>query len=195
MAASGPGNLLGIVVGLLCCGVVLVALIALVVWLVPRSRGGRTAPSAPAPPPTVSPSPPESRGAVFRNHGFPDYPAATYLGSQSIASTGGGGIAWDGLVTTDAPTEVIAYFRGLLGDAGFEADPDGGGLWRRPAEGESTTSSTSGRSCLPVRSPSCSGRSHQKPGPRSSSRRAAPDAASSCAQEAALVGFARPSSP
>ncbi len=77
--------------------------------------------------------------AVFAEYNFPAAPGAIHLCHQNVL--GGGGtdgarveIAWDAFTVSSSPAELVTFYRGRLGEAGFT--PKGsGGTWRLPVGG------------------------------------------------------------
>jgi hypothetical protein len=69
---------------------------------------------------------------VFKEYGFPAHKGLSHLCRQRVYGSGRE-ITWDAFASTLAPAQLVKYYRGKLGDAGFERDGEGG-LWRMPED-------------------------------------------------------------
>ncbi|HEX8846029.1 MAG TPA: hypothetical protein VF791_15365 [Pyrinomonadaceae bacterium] len=72
-----------------------------------------------------------SNDSIFQSYEFPSYPKLTHLCQQRVYGSGHE-ITWDAFASSAKPSQLVAYYRRKLGDAGFTRDGKGG-FWRRPA--------------------------------------------------------------
>ena len=73
----------------------------------------------------------QSNDSVFRSYEFPSHPNLTHLCQRRVY--GSAHITWDAFATPARPSQLVAYYRRKLGDAGFTREGRGGS-WRRPAD-------------------------------------------------------------
>ena len=75
----------------------------------------------------------DSREEVFRFYQFPVHPKLTHLCRGHVLGSAGEEITWDAFASPARPSQLVAYYRRKLGDAGFTRE-DRGGIWRLPAD-------------------------------------------------------------
>ena len=69
---------------------------------------------------------------IFRFYQFPSHPKLTHLCQQRVRGSSGEEITWDAFASPARPSQLVAYYRRKLGDAGFTRE-GAGGMWRLPA--------------------------------------------------------------
>ena len=77
----------------------------------------------------------DSHEAIFRFYQFPGHPNLTHLCRQHVRGASGEEITWDAFASPARPSQLVAYYRRKLGDAGFTREGVGG-IWRLPANAE-----------------------------------------------------------
>lgn len=75
----------------------------------------------------------DSHKEVFQFYQFPVHPNLTHLCRGHVLGSAGEEITWDAFASPVRPSQLVAYYRRKLGDAGF-AREGGGGIWRLPAD-------------------------------------------------------------
>lgn len=74
----------------------------------------------------------KSNDSIFRSYEFPSHPNLTHLCQQRVYGSGHE-ITWDAFASSAKPSQLVAYYRRRLGDAGFTREGEGG-YWGRPAD-------------------------------------------------------------
>ena len=74
----------------------------------------------------------KSNDSIFRSYEFPGHPNLTHLCQQRVYGSGHE-ITWDAFASSAKPSQLVAYYRRKLGDAGYTRDGEGGS-WSRPAD-------------------------------------------------------------
>lgn len=74
----------------------------------------------------------DSNESIFQSYEFPSHPNLTHLCQQRVYGSGHE-ITWDAFASSANPSQLVAYYRRKLGDAGFTREGRGG-FWRRPAD-------------------------------------------------------------
>lgn len=77
-----------------------------------------------------------SPASIFRSYQFPGHPNVTHLCQQRVYSAAGHAITWDAFASPARPSQLVAYYRRKLGNAGF-AREGAGGRWSLPADAPS----------------------------------------------------------
>ena len=75
----------------------------------------------------------DSTESVFRFYQFPVHPNLTHLCRERVHGSEGEEITWDAFASPARPSQLVAYYRRKLGDAGFIRE-GGGGRWSLPAD-------------------------------------------------------------
>lgn len=78
----------------------------------------------------------KSPESVFEFYEFPGHPKLTHLCQERVYSKAGHEITWDAFASPARPSQLVAYYRRKLGDAGFTKE-GAGGRWSLPADAES----------------------------------------------------------
>ena len=73
----------------------------------------------------------DSNEQIFKGYGFPVHNGLTHLCGERVYDSGVE-ITWEAFASPARPSELIAYYRRKLGDAGF-TEEGSKGLWRLPA--------------------------------------------------------------
>jgi len=78
----------------------------------------------------------DSPESVFDFYEFPVHPRLTHLCQQRVYSKAVHEITWDAFASPARPSQLLAYYRRKLGDAGFTKE-GAGGSWSLPADAPS----------------------------------------------------------
>lgn len=74
----------------------------------------------------------KANDSIFRSYEFPGHPNLTHLCQRRVYGSGHE-ITFDAFASSARPSQLVAYYRRKLGDAGFTEEGQGG-FWRRPAD-------------------------------------------------------------